>query len=439
MHLNARYGVAISSRHGRRMLTRLGVPRASDGERFRRAPSPAVAIPASDVAAQSARSVISDQERKQLALRRMRRLCSSGLPLAPLISGIFDLVQQALPNSENKVFLAGSGENPSRYLMNNPELAKWTAIHKHYYIDAPSSISGLRIRFAEPYLAELFAKVAGTSEDFALPHFRRSEGYNEFLRPLGFDHMLWVTFADHGERLGLYPIWRSADMRSFSSDDMKFVRLAAAHIAHALKVANLHGGGEFVSADDFLANAKHGIGAVILDERGRVIGANKEAEAVFAEMAIAGGHHPGLLAPDRAHELFSYLARLLDRIFRDSTCDSVLGVPAVRFYCHSTGIALKMSGIITHGSEGRRYITVLTERGELRTHRRTRLGATFGLSGTDIVVLGGLRNGLTNAQLAAKMGVAPDTVKTYVRRLGEKLAPDQGAAQARVFARTSWA
>lgn len=438
MHLRARYGIAVSSRHGRRMLARLGVPRASDGERLLRAPSPAVAVPASDVTAQSVRGVISDQERKQLALRRMRRLCSSGLPLVPLVSGIFDLVQNAVPNAEHRVFLADPGNSPSRYLMNDPELAKWTPIHKRYYIDAPPAVSGMRVRFAEPDLSTFFRKTAWLSEEFTLPHFRRSEGYNEFLRPLGFDHMLWVTFADHDERVGSYPIWRSVNMPPFSRDDIRFMTLAAPHIAHGLKVANLIRGGEAPPLDQFIANERQHTGVVILDEHGKVLGVDKEAEAIFAEMSIADGLSPSALGRGESRELFAYLARMVDGIFRGATSGPPYEAPTVRLFSHRTGITLKMRGIKTHGDDGPRYVTVLVERGELRAHRRLRLAARLGLSGTDASVLDAFRAALTNAEAAARMQVAENTFKTYVRRLADKLGREGGVAQVRTFAHQSW-
>jgi DNA-binding CsgD family transcriptional regulator len=437
-HLQRKCGLSLSPRHCRRLLARLGV-------------TPPVEISAQPdrdtvpwtrkrnaIAPHAMAGVISDSHTKEVALRRIRRLCSSGLPLAPLVSGIFDLVQAAIPNSDNKVLLADPGNNASRYLMNNPELAKWTPIHKRYYIDAPPAISGMRVRFAEPYLSKFFARTTWTSEDFALPHFRRSEGYNEFLRPLGFDHMLWATFADHGERVGSYPIWRSVDMRPFSRDDLRFITLAAPHIAHGLKVAYLFADPQQTSADDFVPGAQNQIAVVILDQRGKVIGADKEAEAVFAELGIAGGLHPETLRPPGGRELFAYIARMVDGIFRDATSDSGLSVPAVRICSYSTGTVIKMRGVMVRRSDGRCYVSVLIEQGELRAHRRTRLAATLGLSRTDMAILDGLRNGLTSAEIAGTMQVARDTLKTYVGRLADKLGRQAGLAQVRSFAHESW-
>jgi DNA-binding CsgD family transcriptional regulator len=437
MHLRDCHGIALSPRHGRRILVRLGL-RRSESDLGRSRARANYAQTSQRVLWPSSRFV-SDLERKRRALRNLRRLCSSGLPVAPLVSGIFDLVQEAIPNSDNKVLLADPGSNASRYLMNNPELAKWTPIHKRYYIDAPPAISGMRARFVEPYLSQFFARTTWTSEEFTLPHFRRSEGYNEFLRPLGFDHMLWVTFADHGERIGSYPIWRSVDMRPFSRDDLRFITLAAPHIAHGLRVAYSFADPQQTSADDFVPGARNQIAVVILDQRGKVIGADKEAEAVFAELGIAGGLQPETLRPAGSRELFAYIARVVDGIFRDATSDSSLGIPTVRFCSYSTGTVIKMRGVMVHRGDGRCYVSVLIERGELRAHRRTRLAATLGLSRTDMAILDGLRNGLTSAEIAGTMQVARDTLKTYVGRLAEKLGPEARASDVRSFAVRSWA
>ncbi len=356
-----------------------------------------------------------------------------------MVSTLFELVQDAIPNSDNKVFLADPGNNPSRYIMNNAELAKWTPIQKHYYVDAPPSVSGLKVRFAEPYLSSLFSKTVWTSEEFALPHFRRSEGYNEFLRPLGFDHMLWVTLTDAGERVGSYPIWRSTDMPPFSQGDIEFMNRAAPHIAHAIKVASLARPLCSVPGCEFMPETDGRTGVVILNQAGKVCALDRTAEEIFSEIGILEGVRADMVAPGRASALFEYITRTLQAIFRETKLIPDPDTPALRIYSHRTGIVLKLHGVMTRGADGRERVTVLLERGELRSHRRSRMAVRLGLCASDIAILDGLRAGLHGAAMAERMQIAPGTLKVYMSRLAEKLTPNGGIEELRRFASKAWA
>ena len=48
-------------------------------------------------------------------------------------------------------------------------------------------------------------------------------------------------------------------------------------------------------------------------------------------------------------------------------------VPAIRFYCHRTGLALKLSGVQVNLKRGDSQTVILIEAGELAQHRRQRL------------------------------------------------------------------
>src|SRR6202007_3034270 len=164
---------------------------------------------------------------KEIALKRIRRLSSSGLPLAPFVAALWELLQAAIPFADNKVFLAGAGANPSAHLLNNPELAEWAPVQRHYYVEAPPEISGMRVRFDQEFLSRPRARPVYRSEEFTLPHFYRSEGFHQFLRPLGFHHMLWVAYCERGETLGYLPMWRGERQPPFRADEIRFMTLAA--------------------------------------------------------------------------------------------------------------------------------------------------------------------------------------------------------------------
>lgn len=430
------YGISLGPRQCRRVLATLADTKKPVRSRVHRR---SLELPEHHAQWPRPLAFVSDALRKQTALRRIRRLCSSGLPLEPLVASLFDLIQEAVPNSDNKVLLADSGNNPSRYIINHPELALWTPIHKHYYIDSSPAISGMRVRFAQPDLSMLQNKRIWTSEELALPHYRDSEGYNEFLRPLGFDHMLLITFSDRGEAVGCYPLWRSVKMPSFTGEDVRFMELAGPHIAHGLKLASLLSIDSRVSVADFRADPEKPASVIILDEAGNVIAMDKDSESTFFELQLFDALGARATGARHSREIFNYIAALMHQIFSDSwRSSSEPDAPVIKLYSHRTGILLKLRGYVAQSSNGRRVFMVLVERGELRQHWRERMAITTGLSATDVAILDGLRNDLHPAQIAARMNLAAGTLKSYVRRLCEKLTPTGGLDALRRIARLSW-
>jgi hypothetical protein len=171
----------------------------------------------------------SDARNKEVALGRIKRLASSGLPLEPFVRTIFELVNDAVPHNPNRVLLA-RGDSADTFIGSTPEADEVVAApHRHYYALSSPELSGSRFRFDADTLQRVFrAKTMWMHEEVALPNFYRPEGFNTVFRPLGFHHCLMVMFDEAGELVGYYPIWRSADQKPFSPQDVAFLRAAAA-------------------------------------------------------------------------------------------------------------------------------------------------------------------------------------------------------------------
>ena len=106
----------------------------------------------------------SDHANKEIALRRIKRICSSGLPLYPLARALFELLGDAIPHGANRVLLADDGHHPDHYITSSSELAKWNPVYKHFYLDSPPA--GFRCL---PVPSILQGKVVRTHEEVASP------------------------------------------------------------------------------------------------------------------------------------------------------------------------------------------------------------------------------------------------------------------------------
>jgi DNA-binding CsgD family transcriptional regulator len=412
-HLLNRYGVVLSPRQCRRML-RSGNRRNWESLHF--GEDREHASPASVLKSPSRLSIVSDQARKESALRRIKRLCSSGLPLHPLATALFELMGDAIPHCENRVLLADDGRHLDRYLANSVEVAGRTPDYRRLFLESPPDISGMI-----PVRTTLEGKLVWRHEEITLPHFYRSEGYNEFMRHLGFHHILGINLRDHLELAGAYPLWRSADMGNFTTEDVRFAQAAAPYIAHALRIAARL---PAQSAEEavFVPSERQGEGVIILNRRRRVAGVDAGAQAIFQRIALFEKDSAGSPTRDNFDSGLSFIQGALSSIFNQKTDPfATSAVPAVRFYCHRTGLALKMRGVRVNLERGDSQTVILIEAGELAEHRRQRLMYRHDLTPRLMELMDLIGVGLSTAAIAQRMRLSRFTLRDYVRRLGDRL------------------
>ncbi len=215
----------------------------------------------------------SDTRNKEIALCRIKRLASSGLPLEPFVRSVFELINDAVPNSPNKVLHVGGDGQVGRYLGSSVEIAAASPAQKHFFADSPSEVSGSRFRYDNPdtYSRVLPTKTIWTQAELTLRGWYRADGYNIVYRPLGWHGFVQVSFEEAGEYLGHCPVWRTIDQKPFAREDIAFLRASAPHISHGLKTARLlcTEGSQLEEDNGFAPLAGWNSGAILLDEAGR--------------------------------------------------------------------------------------------------------------------------------------------------------------------------
>src|SRR5579863_2756441 len=76
---------------------------------------------------------ISDSRNKDVALRRIKRLASSGLPLEPYVIALFELMNDAIPSAALKAFYTSSNR-ANAWICNSSELYKaLLSAHRTYF------------------------------------------------------------------------------------------------------------------------------------------------------------------------------------------------------------------------------------------------------------------------------------------------------------------
>ena len=127
-HLRARYSIARSPRQCRRILRTLGIARAP----ARRNPLP-VAAERSGVTIpfnlpEAFVSRIRKARQQELALQKIRRLSSSGLPVYPFVLTLFDLIQDAIPTGDTPRATSTDPTLGSSWVFSNLDQSKWVPI-----------------------------------------------------------------------------------------------------------------------------------------------------------------------------------------------------------------------------------------------------------------------------------------------------------------------
>jgi DNA-binding CsgD family transcriptional regulator len=376
---------------------------------------------------------------KEIALRRIKRLASSGLALEPFVLTLFDLIETAVPGGTRKALIADPGDRPDAFIVNyDPQfLAEIVPAFQRFMVDASPEESGMRVKFDTYSLKHAFlAKTVWPLEELMLPHYYRSAGYNEVIRRLNQRHGAWIVYKEHGQTTGFYPFWRDPDQRLLSRDDLAFLGISAPHIAHGLRTAQLLSRRPAeASSTSFVPIGSWGSGIILMDSEGRVIAADERARALFGHLERFDAELSAGLGTIRQCDALQYIAHVLNRVFsKDGETEAASAVPVVRLFSHWSGVVLRLRGVLTPGAEGKNYFTVIVEQGELEDHRRSRLRYRWGLSAREFEILALLGNGRMFTEMAQLMNLQRDTLKSYMRRLVDKFdLPDFAALRA--FAR----
>ena len=300
------------------------------------------------------------------------------------------------------------------------------------FAQSPPEISGSRIRFDVDTLRRVLpSKSVWLQEEVAQPNFYRTEGFNAVFRPLGFHHSVVLAFQEGGQFLGYYPIWRSADQKSFSREDIGFLKEATPHIAHGIKVALHFARDESEAEPDFAPLGGWGSGVVLMDSDGKPIAMDSNARLIFQQLGAFEGPQVDTLSSRPVRDAFDYIRNTLRRIFHEPG-GITARAPVCRIRLNWTGMAVRLRGIRMVGADGREYTTVLVERGETTESRRQRTILRWGLSAREAEILSLVSEGKTGPEMSILLGISHNTVRKHMSRIFEKLGVENRLAAASI-------
>jgi DNA-binding CsgD family transcriptional regulator len=406
-HLAAKHGASYSVRHCRRLLRRL-----------KPSPSP-VLTPATELATSRGWIGFSDSHHADVALRRISRLASAQLPLAPFMWTVFDLLDQVMDLRDAPDAFIECSDNGFRWLFRNLDARSVIdAMEQARVFSRDPVISGIRTNLAD---VPNFRREVIEPDELMSEFFHRSPAYHEFYKPTNLHLGMVGVLREHGELLGALPVWKGCGSGPFTPLHVKVLQAAIPHIAHGLQLSRLLARRPADSSEGF-SPSRSVAGVVILNSMGKVVAADEKARSIFAQIGVFDGRPSDAFAAARIRMGFEYIGRTIRTILFDrKSAPAEVGAPVVKIWSHATGLTIRLRGHVAEDAIGREMTTVFVEQGESAPLFRKRLQFRFGLSEREAEVLALMKQNTRRSEIAVHLGISQNTVKTYVRQISAKL------------------
>ncbi len=288
----------------------------------------------------------------------------------------------------------------------------------HYY-DSPDH------RFREKFVERAARKdsVVSFTPD---PPFEASRYYQEILRPLNAHHMLYAIVRDSTRAFGQLSLYRSKALRPFGEKERTDLASAVRYIAHALASPPAALG---VDRNEFRNGGPEAV--VVCDARGTVLQASALA---FGLLGRSTGQ--AINRQTIRDDVGRATADLLSQV-STSAANAISHRPD-RFIDNRWGRFRLRAFPLDDAAGGESNIGVVIEQ---QTHYLVRLATAMGLfplsaQQREVALL--LAQGLSNAEVARRMGVSPNTAHYHIKQLYQKLdVNDRESALARIEAAIS--
>lgn len=348
-------------------------------------------------------------------VRKVRMLCSSGLPLYALVKGLSHEIRHAIPFSSNSLFLDSS--KPTCGIFPTKDMTHWAA-PLHYFRSLPSSETGI-VPFWELIRNH---DTLVPPDSYFLPHFERSAAYREFYRHIGIHHATAVILRGPGFQ-AIFSFSRSEDMEPFSNEELRLLRLLAPHFRHGLSIAfsPIHAGAPDRPADSWgdlvpLRNP----GLLLLSPEGHVLSMDERASELLVQRALM--EKVFRLEDDESmRRAFRQLARSVSEIFDPKTDSGPdLPPPSEILLPHASGFTLSLKGFRLHGETNSGHVGVNVRHITRKSWLSQKLKAHYALSKREIQILERLSDGQDSKSILFDLKIARETLNTYVSRLLEK-------------------
>jgi DNA-binding CsgD family transcriptional regulator/PAS domain-containing protein len=276
-----------------------------------------------------------------------------------------------------------------------------------------------------------------TNEDYFPPDFlRRTEYYNDFLRPQQIESVAVIRLARHGQAETTLNLARPPHKGPFSKDDLNLAARLQPHLVRALRINQSLGSRALVAGHlaDMLDQSPHGV--FLLDASGRIRHANRQAERLLAERdgLCAVGGRLGAAGSGPEKPLDALIRRAAGRGAGECSGGSMLLQTPSRTRPLSITVAPLRSERLA-GPTGPWVLVCVTDLEANVALPENRLRDLFGLTRAEARVALALFEGASPREIAETLDVSFRTVRNQITRIFEKTQTHRQSELARLMMR----
>lgn len=340
---------------------------------------------------------------KQTVLRsQIRALCCLGLPAETLMPRLLPKLRQLVPaDSAGFFWVDAVGHMQNLYAERMLPADKMKLYFAAHY-------DGREYPFQRAFLqrAKQAETVSSGSADAA---FARSAYYNEILRELDAHHVLYGVVREAGSALGQVSLYRSRKSTPFDARDRAEINSVLRYVGHA--VAAPSGVAAPEAASEYSGHAEEAI--AIIDRDARIVHASDLAKRLLVQSANGRFAQETMAVAQRVAD--GLLRRLVASLERKDDTPPVLNLNT------QWGRMQLRAYQLADGDVGDAPIAIRIARQEPLLLKLAEGIQALDLSPQQQQIALHLARGHTNSEVAAQMGLSPNTVAYHVKQVFMRL------------------
>ncbi|MHB8232208.1 MAG: response regulator transcription factor [bacterium] len=361
-------------------------------------------------------------------IKRIKRLSFMPLPIARYVDIVFDLVSEAIPNSEVKVMILD--KFGTKFIWKNIDFSKYVPLYNRCF-----EMTFEEIGVLSPATVGSMNKTVFALEEIIHPNFNNSYIYNELYKPINIYSILLTVLKNEGECIGQFPLFRAKDMPPFTKEDAIFMESIAPYIAYGIyksKPVNESFTEGLDSEKPFIKLQERGIGLLLVNIKGEIISLNDTAKNMFFQIGLLDGLGKESIQEKQLTKLMNYINTITGNIFLNSHAGNT--APA-RVYTSRSGINIMMKGYCMEGTcPGQSFVAVTCEEVMPDDFMRLKKRIRFNLSQKEFEICRLLKEGHKPSEIQEMLLITKNTLKTHMANISYKLDLDN-VNELRTFAR----
>ena len=350
--------------------------------------------------------------------KRIKRLSLMPIPISGYVDIVFDLVSEAITNSEVKVMILN--QLGTKFIWKNIDFSKYAPLYNLCF-DMTFEESGLLSHTA----VNLLNKTVLTFEEVTHPNFNNSYVCNELYKPVNIYYLLLTILRNgEGKCVGQFPLFRPKSMQNFTKEDALFMESIAPYIAYGIsKSSSEDKDFAFASPQDskisFTKLQEGETGLILADKKGEIVSLNDTAKNIFFQMGLLDDLKKESMGKKGVPELISYINCITKNIFSGGCPKNTF---PLNIYTSPSGISIMMKGyFMEEVCPGAGLVAITCEKVLRDDFIRLKKRIRYNLSEKEFEICRLMKEGYRQSEISEILHITRNTLKTHTSNILSKL------------------